>query len=255
MKKIRLIAESFSRVLLRLMAVLSLVGIAILCGGFNAVLANTSLTEKAVPAGAENNTEFDMEYGEEINELCAGCHGEFGQGSGDGEYPRLAGMDRQYLVRQLRYFKDRSRLNIPMLPYATERELPEKDVQAVSAYLSSIQLPTKLAPVDESNFDAYARLLASKRVLNIARYPGDEDQGRRLYTRECGSCHGNDGLGKPAKMAPRLVGQHSTYIKRQMELIAAGERLHDVPGDAEVFSQYSEAEIDNILAWLSVQDD
>ena len=80
---------------------------------------------------------MDMEYGEEINELCAGCHGEFGQGSGDGEYPRLAGMDRQYLVRQLQYFKDRSRLNIPMLPYATERELPDKDVQAVSAYLSS----------------------------------------------------------------------------------------------------------------------
>ena len=239
-----------------MLAMLSLAGV-ILGGASSTVLANTTSTGEAETAKsdvAENATQ-DLEYGEEINELCAGCHGEFGQGSGDGEYPRLAGMDRQYLVTQLRYFKDRSRLNIPMLPYATERELPEKDVQAVSAFLSSIELPTKLAPVDESNFDAYERLLASKRVINIARYPGDEEQGKRLYARECASCHGSDGLGKPAKLAPRLVGQHSIYIRRQMEQIASGKRLHDVPDDAEVFSQYTDAEIDNILAWLSVQDD
>ena len=35
---------------------------------------------------------IDMENGEEINEVCAGCHGEFGQGGKAGEYPRLAGM-------------------------------------------------------------------------------------------------------------------------------------------------------------------
>jgi cytochrome c553 len=239
----------FAHVFPRLVNILILAGLILLCSGFNTAMS----TEEPVPVDGIEGP--DMEYGEEINELCAGCHGEFGQGSGDGEYPRLAGMDRQYLARQLQYFKDRSRLNIPMLPYATERELPEKDVQAVSAFLSSIQLPTKLAPVDESNFDAYARLLASKRVLNIARYPGDEEQGRRLYSRECASCHGNDGMGKPAKLAPRLVGQHSIYIKRQMEQIASGKRLHDVPDDAEVFSQYSDAEIDNLLAWLSVQDD
>ena len=32
-----------------------------------------------------------LEYGKEINETCAGCHGENAQGSLDGEYPRLAG--------------------------------------------------------------------------------------------------------------------------------------------------------------------
>lgn len=253
MKKIKILSYQHIGVSLQMVIMLFLTAV-ILCGGSTTVLANTTSTGETGPAelDATENTAPDLEYGEEINELCAGCHGEFGQGSGDGEYPRLAGMDRQYLARQLQFFKDRSRLNIPMLPYATERELPQRDVLAVSAYLSSIQLPTKLSPVDESNFDAYARLLASKRVLNIARYPGDEEQGRRLYTRECGSCHGNDGMGKPAKLAPRLVGQHSNYIKRQMELISSGKRLHDVPGDAEVFSQYTDAEVDNILAWLSV---
>ena len=232
-----------------LMLVILFLADSILWSGLNAAFATGDVAHTETPVT------IDIEYGEEINELCAGCHGEFGQGSGDGEYPRLAGMDRHYLARQLQLFKDRSRINIPMLPYATERELPEKDVQAVSAYLSAIELPTKLPPVDESSFDAYARLLASKRVLNIARYPGDVVNGKRSYSKECGSCHGQDGLGKPAKQAPRLVGQHSIYLKRQIEQISLGKRLHDVPNDADVFSQYSETEIDNILAWLSVQDD
>lgn len=244
--------SQYNRVALLLAAMMFLAA-TIIGGVFNTVLASGLSTAEKVSAG--DIAAIDLEYGEEINELCAGCHGEFGQGSTDGEYPRLAGLDRQYLVRQLQYFKDRSRLNIPMLPYATERELPEKDVLAVSAFMSSIQLPTRLPPVDESSFDSYARLQASRRVVNIARYPGDVDAGKQLYSRECGSCHGKDGLGKPDKRAPRLVGQHSKYILRQMRLISSGKRLHDEPGDAEIFSQFSDAEIDNMLAWLSVQDD
>ena len=249
MRKIDIHSYQYGNLFPRLLTRLLLAGVILLWGGFNTAMS----IEESVPA--DDIAVPDMEYGEEINELCADCHGEFGQGSGDGEYPRLAGLDRQYLVRQLQYFKDRSRLNIPMLPYATERELPDKDVEAVSAFLSSLQLPTKLPPVDKENFDSYARLMASKRVVNIARYPGDVAEGKRLYAKECGSCHGKDGMGKPAKLAPRLVGQHSNYIKRQMTQISLGKRLHDEAGDAEVFSQYSEVEIDNILAWLSVQDD
>ena len=70
---------------------------------------------------AEDTEEIDIEYAEEINDTCAGCHGEFGEGSIDGEYPRLAGLDEEYLASQIRHFKSRERLNIPMLPYATER--------------------------------------------------------------------------------------------------------------------------------------
>ena len=63
------------------------------------------------------------------------------------------------------------------------------------------------------------------------------------------------GWASLTKRAPRLVGQHSIYLLRQMQQISSGKRLHDEPGDAEMFSQFSDAEIDNMLAWLSVQDD
>ena len=200
-------------------------------------------------------TPVDMEYGEEINETCAACHGEYGEGSVDGEYPRLAGLDSRYLEQQLRYFKTRERLNIPMLPYATERELPDEDVRSVAAYLASIQLPSKLPPIDESKFDAYERLQASKLVVNIARYPGDVAAGQRMYSKECAGCHGKDASGKAGQLVPPLAGQHSLYVLRQVERFRKGERVHDDPRDAAIFQAFSDTEIGDILAWLSTLDD
>ena len=44
-----------------------------------------------IPLDIWGSRQVTMFNGEEINEVCAGCHGEFGQGEKDGEYPRLAG--------------------------------------------------------------------------------------------------------------------------------------------------------------------
>ena len=197
-----------------------------------------------------------MEYGEEINETCAGCHGEFGQGSLDGEYPRLAGMDREYLVKELRRFKSRERLNIPMVPYTNDRELPEEDIQVVAAYLASIELPTRLPPIDEQSFDALERLNASKRVINIALYPGDIERGRTYYRDECASCHGRQGFGNAKKDAPMLTGQHSLYLGRSFENFASSQRVHDdEPDDAELFQTLIRNFNDDLLAYLSSADD
>ena len=197
-----------------------------------------------------------MEYGEEINEICAGCHGEYGQGSLGGEYPRLAGMDRDYLIKQLHLFKQRKRMNIPMLPFTNDRELPEEDIQAVTLYLTSIKLPVKLAPLDEDNFDALERLQASKRVINIARYPGDVEAGLAFYQSECANCHGRDGYGKAKKYAPMLAGQRSEYLLKQFAAYAAAERLHDdEPDDAELFEAMHQTLTADLLAYLSSLDD
>ncbi|NOQ90021.1 MAG: c-type cytochrome [Gammaproteobacteria bacterium] len=204
--------------------------------------------------------DVDIELGEEINETCAGCHGENGEGSIDGEYPRLAGMSINYLSRQLNNFKDRKRLNIPMLPYTTERELPAEDINAVVHYLQKIKLLTKLRPLEEGeaesgNFDALSRLEAGRRMINIARYPGDIAAGKRSYTKECATCHGKNAEGGSDGFIPPLAGQHSRYIKHQIENFRKAERLHDDPKDAEVFKQFGDSEIDDILAYLSVLDD
>ena len=80
----------------------------------------------------------DLEIGEEINETCAGCHGEFAEGGKDGEYPRLAGLPAAYIENQLRLFRDRIRPNIPMLEYLDKGQMPEQDIVDVSAFMASI---------------------------------------------------------------------------------------------------------------------
>ena len=66
---------------------------------------------------------YDPENARDILETCAACHGKNGEGGKNGTYPRLAGLKADYIAKQLRAFKARDRVNIPMYPYATEREM------------------------------------------------------------------------------------------------------------------------------------
>ncbi len=214
------------------------------------LICSTALAEERVIP------EFDRYDAEDIMDVCAGCHGEYGQGTPDGEYPRLAGQDPVYLARQIEAFKSRKRINIPMIPYANDRELPPEDVRTITAYLASINLPRHLKPLKPGEkFDAFERLEESKRVLNIPHYPGDPKKGERFYHRECASCHGEKGEGNWKKHAPMLTGQHPKYLLRQIDKIRKGERFHDSVDDAELFREYSDRQIADMLAWLSRQDD
>ena len=99
----------------------------------------------------------DLQNGEEINEVCAGCHGELGQGGKEGEYPRLAGLPASFIAKQLELFRDRSRKNMAMVEYVDHRQMPDPDIVDISAYLAVIELQSKLPPIDESasGFKAY----------------------------------------------------------------------------------------------------
>ncbi len=200
----------------------------------------------------------DLYNGEEINELCAGCHGEFGQGGKEGVYPRLAGMPAAFIARQLYLFRDRRRPNIAMLEYVDHRQMPDEDIEDVSAFLAAIELPISLPPMDEDdpNFDAYARLKAAERVMQIPPAPGDAEQGRRLYKRECGSCHGREGQGDDKDAVPMLAGQYINYLWRQIDKYREGLRIHD-PDEPEdrLLLEYSDEDLKDIFAYLSRADD
>jgi cytochrome c553 len=143
-----------------------------------------------------------------------------------------------------------------MIPFANERELPGKDVRVIAEYLSAIQLPTKLEPVDEENFDALERLEASKRVVNISDHPGDVERGRKSYQDECAICHAKDGYGNKKKRAPQLAGQYSEYLLRQIGHYRSGKRLHDDDvDDMEVFNEISDETFNDMLAYIATLDD
>ena len=199
----------------------------------------------------------DLEMGEEINEVCAGCHGEYGEGGKDGEYPRLAGLPIQYIERQLQLFRDRKRPNMPMVQYIDERQTPDQEILDISAYLHNIKLITKLPPAKEGEeFDAYERMLMTKQMLNIARVEGDYDEGRKLYKKECRTCHGREGEGDLEKGIPMLTGQYTKYLKRQVKMFIEKDRIHDPEApEEELLSLFTEEQLHNIFAYLSILDD
>lgn len=190
----------------------------------------------------------NLEHGKEINGTCAGCHGDFGQGGKKGEYPRIAGQQAGHLMEQLRAFRARTRMNLPMFPYTQERELSEADILDVSAYLASVVLPTQW-PEFKPDDDALTRLTAMEKVMILPRVPGNLENGGKIYQDECALCHAPDGLGK--RKFPRLVGQYSSYLKRQMDAFLAGERPHDEEGKRGVLNQLKEQDMQDILAYLT----
>lgn len=217
-------------------------------------LAVVMMASIAMPLHAR---EVDLYNGEEINELCAGCHGEYAQGGKDGQYPRLAGMPAAFIDKQMHLFRDRKRPNIPMLEYVDERQFPDQEIADIAAYISQLKLESKLPPIEEgSDFNSYERLQLAKRTLNIAAYPGDVEKGRKLYNRECRSCHGRDGVGDTEKAVPMLAGQYTNYLQRQVKKYKEGVRIHDeTDPEDRLLAEFSEEELDAIFAYLSIADD
>lgn len=202
--------------------------------------------------------DYDPDNGEEINEICSGCHGEYGQGGKEGEYPRIASQPIEFIVNQLRLFRDRKRKNFAMVEYVDDRQMPEQDIYDISRYLSEITLKTRLDPVDENapDFDAYARLLESKMTMQIPKAEGDIERGDKLYNKECDSCHGKEGWGNHKKAVPMLAGQYTNYLWRQVEQLRTKQRIHDEdsPQD-ELLNEFSDQDLADIFAYLSVMDD
>lgn len=194
----------------------------------------------------------DLDRGKEINGVCAACHGQYGQGGKRGEYPRLAGQSAAYLKDQLRSFRARKRINIPMYPYTQDRELPDEDIEDVAEYLASIKLPTR-PPVFKDTDDALARLLAMEKVMIVPRVEGEVEKGGALYQKECASCHGKQGLGRGK--FPRLVGQYSNYLKKQADAFVRGERPHDEQAVGGILNSLKERDIQDVLAYLTTLQD
>ena len=207
---------------------------------------------------APPDAEPDLLAGKDINDVCAGCHGDNGQGGKDGQYPRIAGLPLAYIYRQIKLFQQNVRPNMPMLEHVAERQLSDQEILDVSAYLAGIRLATRLTPMDETDpgFNAYERMMELKRIVQIPVSEGDVPAGRKLYAKECRSCHGRDGWGEPDKGIPQLAGQYTQYLWRQIGKFRDGDRIHDpdAPED-DILPDFTHEELRDILAYLSVVDD
>lgn len=178
----------------------------------------------------------DLVNGEQINRSCAMCHGKYGQGAPGPFAPRMAGIDRDYLIKATREYRDDERTEITMA-YATGLKLmTDQDIEDVSVYLEQLQIPPRA-------------------LIDVKSDKGDADSGRRLF-KECKGCHGADGMGKPKEKAPRLAGQHVGFLDLSIRMFKTRERHHGVEKDDQLlFDDLSQQNIDDLMAWIATLDD
>jgi cytochrome c553 len=161
---------------------------------------------------------------------CAGCHGPAAIGGKNGEYPRLAGLPSGYLIQQLKDFRDRKRLNKPMLPIFKTGRLNADMIANLAAYLSGLPIPDPA------------------QVGMAQTVDGDLAWGEELYVRDCALCHGLRGEGKPETDNPPLRAQWPDYLKRQIVDFRGERRGHEYR--EALFQEAEPDELEAILAWL-----
>lgn len=140
--------------------------------------------------------------------VCAACHGSDGN-SASYMFPKLAGQNEGYIVKQLLDFKSGARKNTTMSSMVTS--ISADDMADLGAYYASNTV--KLGTVPD-------KLLKSGQKIYRA---GNRQSGLPA----CMSCHGPTGAGMPAAKWPALSGQSSKYVESQLRAFSSGKRNND----------------------------
>lgn len=142
-----------------------------------------------------------------VQRECAQCHGVDGNSIAPA-FPKLAGLQHEYLAKQLNDFRSGRRQNEIMAPV----------IETLTA-----------AQVDDLA-DYFSR---QRRAMGTTYLKGMVPLGRRIYhdgieergVPACAGCHKPDGAGTPR--SPLLAGQHSAYVLAQLRAFHSDQRDND----------------------------
>ena len=157
------------------------------------------------------SAEIDLQAGKEIAEtVCAACHGKDGN-SINPVWPKLAGQHTNYLVTQIKAFKEGKERQGPLM-IAALAPLTDQDMINVAAYFNA---------QDRVIGEADPKLVKKGEAL----YRGGS-QEKRIAA--CIACHGPQGVGNAQAGFPALSGQQAEYVVIQLEKYKSGERSTDL---------------------------
>ncbi|MDA8256837.1 MAG: c-type cytochrome [Betaproteobacteria bacterium] len=188
----------------------------------------------ATTCSAASATTSSKRINDIINTRCSTCHGPTGQSS-NAEFPKLAGQNADYLIRQMFNFKSRARKSNEM-----EKEmagLSGNDIEKLANYFSLQQL----IPVPRQD----RALIEAGRNFYMA---GDPERGISA----CAVCHGPKARG--GKLLPRLAGQHARYLELQLRHFLEQSRTTDQTLMHSIASKMTDDEILAVSYFLSGLD-
>jgi cytochrome c553 len=172
---------------------------------------------------------------------CVTCHGQSGQGTLAGAFPRIAGKPAGYLYNQLIAFRDGTR-EYPPMNYLVAY-LPDAYLREMAEYYAKQRPPFEAK--DATAVDP--KMLARGHDIATA---GDAGKG----IPPCVACHGARLTGMEPGI-PGLGGLRSNYIAAQLTRWRVGSR-HAAEPDCmkRIVSRLSETDIAAVAAWLARQD-
>jgi len=171
---------------------------------------------------------------------CVTCHGQSGQGTSNGYFPRIAGKPSGYLYNQLVAFRDGTR-KYPPMNYLVAY-LPDAYLREMADHFAKQRPP--FAPSEQIDVDAAT--LARGQALATG---GDAQKGLPA----CVTCHGA-GLTGMNPGIPGLVGLRPSYIAAQLTRWRVGER-HAAEPDCmkRIAARLSDPDVTAVSAWLGRQ--
>ncbi len=194
------------------------------------------ITAATLLMAAASAQAIDLANGERLNQRCAPCHAVAGQGVPGATSPRLAGLPAWYLAKATKDYIKGARDNPAMTEIAGLKQMSDKDIADLSAWLSRQQIGKDPA------YD-----------IRVAR--GSAQKGKSKFEADCKNCHARNGRGKKKKDAPPLAGQHPDYLLASMKAFFHKDRYHDNDPIDDTFDDISDAQAWNILAWMATLDD
>ena len=167
----------------------------------------------------------DAAAGQAKAQVCVACHGPMGN-STNPDYPILAGQSARYIYLELRDFKEGRRSDPRMSPIASG--LSRDDMMDLADYFAAQRPVPVQVNADPSKIDAGRRKAAE--VL-------------------CTMCHLGGFSGQ--NEIPRVAGQYSQYIVKQLEDFRAHRRTNDAGNMTSVTKGLSDEDIQNLAAYIS----
>lgn len=182
----------------------------------------------------------DATAGKALTATCAACHGQDGN-SAVGAFPKLAGQNQRYLVKQLQDIKSGLR-PVPQMAGQTDN-MSAEDMANIAAFYEGQTTTVGQAKAD---------LVALGESIYRA---GIADKG----VPACGACHSPTGQGNGPAGFPALGGQHAEYLAAQLKAFRTGAdqpekgRVND--GESRMMrtsaALLSDLEIDAVSSYIS----
>lgn len=151
----------------------------------------------------------DAAAGKNKSAMCMGCHGADGNAPADA-FPKLAGQNAGYLVKQMVDFKAATDRSDPTM-LGMVAALTAQDMQDIGAFYAAQKGNVGLA--DEKQVE-----------LGKAIYRGGNMSSG---VPACMGCHSPSGAGNPGAKFPSLKGQHAKYTIKQLNDFRKGTRKND----------------------------